>query len=84
MHTCIKQQRHQWFDRWGASVSEAKSWSDPPPCAAYTFRTWQQSLLLVEGEIASYRGVDVRWAHQLPGKTTEGHTPHRPFDKNDH
>ena len=31
------------------------------------------------------RGViDIRLAHQLLGELTEGHTPHRPFDKNNH
>ena len=36
-------------------------------------RTWWQSSLLGEGEI------DIRWAHQLPGKPVEGHTPHHPL-----
>ena len=37
-----------------------------------------------EGEIASYGGINIRWAHWLPGKPAEPHTPHGPFDKNNH
>ena len=29
-------------------------------------------MLLVEGEIASYRGVDVRWAHDYQGNQQKG------------
>ena len=29
-----QQQRHQWFNDGGAYTSEARSWSDNPPCAA--------------------------------------------------
>ena len=35
-------------------------------------------------ETTSYRGIDMRWAHQLPGKPAEGHTPPGPFDENNH
>ena len=34
-----------------------------------------------EGEVTSYRGNDIRWAHLLPGKLAERHGPHGPFDK---
>ena len=34
-------------------------------------RTWQQSLLMGEGEMASHRGIDIRWALWLPGKSEE-------------
>ena len=50
-------------------------------------RTWQQSWLPEqEGEITSYsyRGIDVRRAHESPEKPTEGHASHCPFDKNAH
>lgn len=50
-------------------------------------RTWQQSWLPEqEGEITSYsyRGTDVRRAHESPEKPAEGHASHCPFDKNDH
>ena len=35
-------------------------------------------------EVTSYRGIVIRWAHQLPGKPAEGHAPHSPADKNNH
>ena len=45
---------------WGAYMSEARSWSDTPPCVVDGGRTWWQSLLggsgMREGEITSYRG----------------------------
>ena len=40
-------------------------------------RTWQQSSLR-RGEEG---GIDIRVAHQLPGKPAEGHAPHYHFDK---
>ena len=33
------------------------------------------------GEIISYRGIDVRWAHSLPGKPVKGHSPPRRLDE---
>lgn len=33
------------------------------------------------GEVTSYRGNDIRWAHLLPGKLVEEHGPYGPFDK---
>lgn len=50
-------------------------------------RIWQPSWLPEqEGEITSYsyRGIDVRWAHESPEKAAEGHASHCPFDKNAH
>ena len=49
----------------GAYTSEAKSWRDTPPCAG---RGGQDVLVALvpgwgEGEITSYRGIDVSWAH---------------------
>ena len=49
----------------GADLSEAKSWSDTPPYGA----DGRQEKAAVftpgrrKGEITSYRGNDVRWAH---------------------
>lgn len=40
-------ERHEWFNRWGAYTSEARSWSDTPLRAAdsrwWDGRTWQES-----------------------------------------
>ena len=36
------------------------------------------------GRLPVIRVIDIRLAHQLLGKFTEGPTPHRPFDKNNH
>ena len=53
----------------------------PRPCAAAPSGHGSRLCSWWRGETASHRGVDVRWAHRLPGKPTEGHTPHHPFDK---
>lgn len=37
-----------------------------------------------EGEIASYKRIDIRLTHQLLGKPAEGHAPYHPFDKSSH
>lgn len=61
-----QQQRHWWFNGWGAYMSEARSWGDTLLCAAdgsgqdmvVHFTTSQG-----EGEFTSYKGIDIRWAH---------------------
>ena len=53
--------------------------ADTPPCA---LRQRQgDSLLPGGGESISYRGIDVRWAHSLPGKPVKGHSPPRRLDE---
>ena len=47
----------------GAYRSEAKSWRDTPPCAGHSGQDMGQSLLPGEGEVTSYRGIDIRGAH---------------------
>ena len=47
-------------------------------------RAWWQSSLPKGRGGSSYRGIDFRWAHQLPEKPVEEQTPHCPFDKNYH
>ena len=63
-------------------MSEAKSWSNTPPCVADSrqdmaavFTPSRRGRLPVIGEI------DVKLAFQLPGKATEGYAPNHTFDK---
>ena len=47
-------------------MSEARSWSDTPPCAVDSGQNMVAVFapgVGVGGEITSYRGIDVRWAH---------------------
>lgn len=54
-------------------MSEAMSWSDTPVSAVTA--GWAQAFM-VAGRLASKRkGIDLRWAHQLPGKPVEGTSP---------
>ena len=54
-----------------------------PHCVLQTVvRIWWQSP--GKGRLPVIGGIDVRLAHQLPGKPAEGHTPHPNFDKNNH
>ena len=65
----------------GAYISEARSWSDTPLCAAdmaAVFTPRGKGRLPVIGE------VDIRLAGWLPGKLAEGHSPYCPFDKDSH
>ena len=53
-----------------------------PHCVQQTAsRPWWQSSLLGRKEVTSYGGIDIRLAHQLPGKPAEEYTPHHPLDK---
>ena len=36
------------------------------------------------GRVPIKAKIDIRWAHQLPGKPGGGSSPHNPFDKNNH
>ena len=63
-------------------MSEIRSWSDTPLCAAdggqdmaAVFASGGRRRLLVKG------GIDIRWAHWLPGKPAEEPSPHCSFDK---
>ena len=48
----------------GAFTSEARSWSNISPCVAYGMAGHGGTLCSPgEGEITSYRGIDVRWAY---------------------
>ena len=45
-------------------MSEARSWSDTPPsCMVHGGQDMAAVFAPGEGEIASYRGIEVRWAH---------------------
>ena len=63
----------------GAYSSEARSWSDISPCAA------DMAANSLPGGGGGYQlvteGIDIRLAHQLPGKPAEDHAPHHPSDK---
>ena len=65
-------------------MSEARSWSDTSPCVADGRQDVVAVFVRSERGLAVIGGIDVRLAHQLPGKLTETHTPHCPFDKNSH
>ena len=64
----------------GAYMSEARSWSDTPLCAADSGQD-MAAVFVPGGRLPVIGGTEVRLAHKLPGKLPEGHTPHRPFDK---
>lgn len=71
----------------GAYMSDAGTGATHHRVQLTARRIWQPSWLPEqEGEITSYsyRGIDVRWAHESPEKAAEGHASHCPFDKNAH
>lgn len=75
-------QRHQWFSGWGDLTCLKQGRGVTPHRLQQTVgRTWQQSLLQGEGEVTSYRRIDVRLAHRLP---TVRHAPHCFFDELSH
>lgn len=57
-------------------MSEARSRSNTPPSAAGGGQDTWQSSLPGKSELTSYRGMDIRLAHLLPGKPAERCTPH--------
>lgn len=62
-------------------MSEARPWSNTPSCMADGMAV---VLVIGEGSEGIYqlpKEIDVRSAHQLPGKPAEEHTPHGAFDQ---
>ena len=68
----------------GAYLSEARFWSNTPPCAGDGGLDMVAGFPPREGEIANYGEIDLWLVHWLPGKPAEGHAPHSPFAKNNH
>ena len=65
----------------GAYVSEARSWSDTPPCAVDGGQDMAAVCAGGGGWVLPVIGeIDVRLAHWLPGKSAEGQAPHHPYD----
>ena len=69
----------------GAHTSEIRSWSGTPPCAV---DSWQDvmAVFILWGRWGdtSYRGTDIRLAHQLHGNLAKEYDPHGSFDKDNH
>ena len=66
----------------GAYMSEARSWSDTPACVADSGQVMAAAFApRGRGRVPVIGRIDVRWAHRLPGKPAEEHTPHCCFDK---
>ena len=66
----------------GSYTSEARSWGNTPPGTA----DGGQDRVAVfaprgGGRLPVMGGIDVRLAHQLPGKLAVGHASHHSFDK---
>lgn len=69
----------------GTYMSEAESQGNKPPHIVVSRQVTCGSLSArEEGEIASYKRIDIRLTHQLLGKPAEGHALYHPFDKSSH
>ena len=61
----------------GAYLSEARSWSNTPPCVTDDRRDTVLIAVFTprgRGRLPVIKGVDIKLAHGLPGKPAEGHT----------
>ena len=78
-----QQQRHQWFNGRGSLHvwSKVLEWH-PIVCSSHDMAA--AFVPRGGGRFPVIGGVDVRLAHGLPGKLTEGCAPHHSFDKNNH
>ena len=64
----------------GAYMFEARSWSNTPQCTAEGRQDMATVLAGVRARLPVTGGIDIRWAHQLPGKPAKGHASYCPFD----
>ena len=87
-----QQQRHQWFNWQGvgvrggrkAYISEARTWSNTPPCAVDTW--WGMVAIFTPGSKGHLPGVGELRSGGLVSYqgNSRGHAPHSPFDKNNY
>jgi len=78
-----QQQRHQWLNGWGEShMSEARSRSNNPPCAADSGQN--RAVVFAprgRGRLPVIGGTDIRLAISYQGKPASEHVHNGPFDK---